>query len=257
MRLRTCIILASAVGAAGSLILAADMYRRLSAAEQGLGVAAANANLVFGMTHVLGTAAMAILFLAICLLLANDREPARKTGFIERKTEMMPRVVSAASHPAVVTPPAPVLASGETAKPKESPSGISEAVPAIIAPLRPPTRVTRPEGPIPSPPPKTTSVIMAMPKFPPAPEVPEAPPVPEHRPAKNIFVVQAPPAPPPSKEADSGDPQPVSPTEYHRAVIERKVLEEQGEIPTATPISGLHEGVEEPPPKNDSKNAPA
>lgn len=79
MRLRVCIMLAALAGAAGSMILAADMYRRLAVLECSAiesASSARDASLVFGTAHVLGTAGMGVLFLAISLLLFAEKKSA-------------------------------------------------------------------------------------------------------------------------------------------------------------------------------------
>lgn len=256
MRVRVCIMLAAAVGAAGSLILAVDMYRRLSAAEklamEGLSGAVGNANLVFGMTHVLGTAGLGILFLAVCLLLANERAPEPTAEPARNSPDSIAVEVPQATIQAVplgiyAEPPVEMAAEGDAAPATQSftekPPVVREPMPVTGGTLRPPTRVVRREGPIPSPPPKPSNASL-----PAAPEV--------QRPAKNIFIVQAPPAPPPSKDDDPvGVPQPLSETEYQRAVVEEEVLREQGEIPVARPIgeSGLSEAVKEEEKPGDQK----
>ncbi|HLX60270.1 MAG TPA: hypothetical protein VKX17_03205 [Planctomycetota bacterium] len=309
MRLRVCMMLASALGAVGALALAYDMYRRLAIAESlvlhGL-PANSNANLAFSMAHVLGTAGLGLIFLAVCLLLANERARAMASQKIEvampaieavpleeyarekEKVESIPVTASPSSAPPAIvpsvtpatsaatapasasssqtaaattpaaeslpaatanatpTPTAAPLAPGTKSVPTTPPaqpaatgkSGVhsvplSGAAIAYTAPLRPPTRVVRPHGAIPSPPPKQN---------------PAAPAPPSQRPAHNIYVVSAPPAPPLAQSQEPGGvPRPTSETEFKRAVIEAQVLREQGEIPTATPIgaSGLSEAVKE------------
>jgi hypothetical protein len=246
MRLRVCIMLACAIGAAGSLILAADMYRRLSVAErlalEGFS-AAGNANLVFGMTHVLGTAGLGLIFLAVCLLLVNERKPAPSatepaSAEAPAAIEAVPLGVYAEPAPRTLDAPvedAPVAPSGT-----DKTSVALEPAPLAFTVQKPPTRVIRPSGPIPSPPPKPST------QFPAAPEL--------QRPSRNIFVVQATPAPPPRDCEPPGVSEPVSASEFQRAVVEEEVIRAQGEIPTATPVteSGLQEGVKEEKPGADS-----
>jgi hypothetical protein len=81
MRLRACLLVATSFGAGGALLLAADLYRRLQVAENLLRLNArpvANEFPVFfGMVHVLGLVALALLFLALFLLTSSwGRAPA-------------------------------------------------------------------------------------------------------------------------------------------------------------------------------------
>lgn len=70
----------TALSALGAILLAADMYRRLvladaAARQAGATVAAATgANFVYGMAHVIGVAALAIAFLAVCLALIAEAQ---------------------------------------------------------------------------------------------------------------------------------------------------------------------------------------
>ncbi len=80
MRLRFCLMLVAAAGAVGSLVLAADMYRRLSTAErlamEGLSASGGNAGMVFSTAHMLGIAGLSVMFLSICLMLIAEKRSA-------------------------------------------------------------------------------------------------------------------------------------------------------------------------------------
>ena len=207
MRLRVCIILAAVAGAAGSMVLAVDMYRRLAAAERSAMESASAthaAGLVFGAAHVLGTAGMGVLFFAIGLLL-----------FAEKKRSAA--AMSVASSNASTGQAAEVAASvvvplGEYAQASELPaSDDSETHSAELFALtrRPSTHI-----------------------FPSSPPDPVAP----LRTSNDIDVVHVSPAPEHNPMADSGveeigTPIPVSDTEFRRAVLYEKVLQEQGEVP--------------------------
>ncbi|HEY3319816.1 MAG TPA: hypothetical protein VGP72_04995 [Planctomycetota bacterium] len=76
MKLRHLLLLTSAIGACGALLLAADMYRRLKDAEAavGLPVGAAKEDfsvLGFGLPHTFGLVSLAFMFLAMLLLMIS------------------------------------------------------------------------------------------------------------------------------------------------------------------------------------------
>ncbi|MEI6234720.1 MAG: hypothetical protein WCT04_16830 [Planctomycetota bacterium] len=191
MRLRVCIVLASLAGASGSLLLTADLYRRLGEAERAMH-GTASGTPVFSMAHVLGNAGLCVMFLAIALLvLADSKQVESQTASeIERVSDDV---------------------------------GVPEAVEAVeTLPDHEPAVSDMIEIPIPPP------------DHPAAPKVP-------FRPAKNIYIVQA---PPPSSAMNSvvdvteqiETPIALSETEFQRAVVFEKVFQEQGEVPVATPI---------------------
>jgi hypothetical protein len=104
MRLRVCILTATVLGAVGSLLIAADMYRRIAASEALAG--GARAPMAFSMFHVLGTAGMAVVFLAILLLLLADKRSAPEAAV---QAAAFPDEISSASTAAEAAPVATEL----------------------------------------------------------------------------------------------------------------------------------------------------
>jgi hypothetical protein len=111
MRLRHVILLASGAGAAGALLLAADIHRRVQEAQRDSLLnntpISPDSVVYFGEVHMLGLLALAFLFLATVLLILAEPKPAAEPG----KTPVTPAApelaVSAqstpASHPAPAT----------------------------------------------------------------------------------------------------------------------------------------------------------
>ena len=205
MRLRVCIVLASLAGASGSLLLTADLYRRLGDAERALH-GTASGTPVFTMAHVLGSAGLGVMFLAIALLVLADSKQTESQTATEIET-------------------------------------VSDEVEIPVA-----VEAIETVGPLPEDAPAVSDMI----EIPvPPPNLPAAPKAP-FRPAKNIYIVQA---PPPSSAMHSAvevteqiaTPIPLSETEFQRAIVYEKVFQEQGEVPVATPIeseSKLTDAVE-------------
>jgi len=137
MKLRQLILLTSALGASGALLLAADLYRRLRGAESAAALHAGppsdDSILFFGMQHTLGLIALAFLFLALFLLLIIALRDRAFVAAIEGEKQAAP----------VGVPPAPVELRGNEASPaapiiEPSPEPVEvvpvDAAPAEIAP---------------------------------------------------------------------------------------------------------------------------
>ncbi len=73
MRLRHVLLITTALGACGAVLLALDFHRRLKEAERTVSVnnmiPGPDSVLGFGMTHALGLFALALMFLALLLTL--------------------------------------------------------------------------------------------------------------------------------------------------------------------------------------------
>ena len=208
MRLRVCIILAALAGAVASLALAADIYRRISSADH----AAASANTVFGTAHMLGNAGISVLLLGIAILaVVETKKPAAPAANLD-----LTPAQTLDSIPTAVTE-IPVTEFPTVATDEVSPATpLENSQPAM-------------GEPVPAP------VVDSLPA---ASFVPAAPKVPD-RSARNIYVVQAPPAPAQAIQDDRiGTPIPLTDTEFQRAVVFETTLREQGEVPDGTPADG-------------------
>ncbi len=163
------------------------------------------------MVHVLGAAAMGVLFLAILLLLIGDWRQAA-SGQMQGHAHALEGMASESTTQEHV----PEMSAAVAAQPLAAHAVANE----IKTPL-------------------------PLPKSTPTPLAPRAP----FRPARNIYVVQAPPPPPPKSDGDEpiGTPIPVTETEFSRAVEYEKVLREQGEIPTATPLASESQAMDATP----------
>ncbi len=206
MRLRVCIVLAALAGAAGSLILAADMYRRMAAVER-----VANASMAgtaFSMAHALGNAGICILFLGIAMLaLVENKQPAQAENDLLQSHEIEGHTIALADYAQLADVSSEV--STEVTGEIETADAIQDE---SIAPIAVPAAVSI------------------------APTLPAAPTVPFNA-AKNIFIIEAQPAPQDSAADEPiGTPIELTETEFQRAVVYENVLREQGEIPVATPI---------------------
>lgn len=129
MRLRHVLLLASGVGAAGALLLAADIHRRVQEAQRDVAIntttSGSDSVIQFGDAHTLGLLALAFIFIAMFLMVVS--EPLRQKAIdaaaaAARKQEAIRAAeVIALAHPA---PPEP-----ETAPLAESPPVVIPAAP--------------------------------------------------------------------------------------------------------------------------------
>jgi hypothetical protein len=222
MRLTRSMLLTSALGALGALLLAADMYRRLLGAERTVLDAAAGGSspgvgstLVFGMVHVLGVTGVGLLFLALCLMLI-----AEKAGATDAVAEAVSRAESGK------------IESVETLTPI-NPEPIPTAV--EISAIEP---IARGSGlKFPMPPPKYPPVVPVEPTA----AWPEATPVDENDAHKTMRLSQA-----------FLIPDATSETEFNRSVAGQLA----DNIPVATPIPSEAEVAEaaltdDPPPEQN------
>lgn len=85
MRLRHVLLLGSGVGAAGALLLAADIHRRVQEAQRELAVNATSSGsdsvIQFGDAHTLGLLALAFIFIAMFLMIVS--EPLRAAAQVD------------------------------------------------------------------------------------------------------------------------------------------------------------------------------
>lgn len=118
MRLRNFMLAVTALSALGAILLAADMYRRLVLAEAAArqatapAVAASGANFVYGMAHVIGVAALAAAFLAVCLaLIAEAQIRSAKSHEVGEESVIEPAAIEKPPESVVLPiPTAPVPA---------------------------------------------------------------------------------------------------------------------------------------------------
>ncbi len=148
MKLRHMILLTSAIGACGALLLAADLYRRLKEAETAAALASVPARddsvLTFGMYHTIGLLSLAFFFLAMFLIFlsasrdkefvaAVDGTPApqeRSAHNIQQMIAPAPGPIPAVVVDAVVPPMAPVeVKPAEDSAPTIEPPPLGETKP--------------------------------------------------------------------------------------------------------------------------------
>ncbi|HYG77697.1 MAG TPA: hypothetical protein VEK08_22015 [Planctomycetota bacterium] len=147
MKLRHLILLTSALGACGALLLAADMFRRLREAEAAIALQSGpprdDSVLFFGMSHTMGLIALAFLFLALfMLLLIAIREP-NFVATIEGQQPPHARIDSTQlpTAPATVSsaPAVEVVPDNATAEPIAEPANVSETTEIRAEPLETPS----------------------------------------------------------------------------------------------------------------------
>ena len=109
MRLRHVILLASGAGAAGALLLAVDIHRRVQEAQRDALLnntpISQDSVVYFGEVHMLGLLALAFLFLATVLLILAEPKPAAEPAKAPAAPAPPEFSASAQSTPAIHTAP--------------------------------------------------------------------------------------------------------------------------------------------------------
>jgi len=127
MKLRHLILLISAIGASGALLLAADIYRRLKEAEAASvlgGPVREDSVLAFGMYHTMGLLSLAFIFLSLFLMLLTSVRDKRFVAEIETPG------LAPAPHDAMQAAPVPL----DTLKPETAAAPAIEAAGIAVAP---------------------------------------------------------------------------------------------------------------------------
>lgn len=152
MKLRHLILLTSAIGASGALLLAADMYRRLKEAEAAnvLGGAVRDDSvLAFGMYHTMGLLSLAFIFLALFLMLMTSVRDRQFVAAIETPGVMPLPHDSLNPAPAPMqTIETPVVSAVSTPVDAPAPSVPVEVVPVDAAPISEPASPAPPIAPV-------------------------------------------------------------------------------------------------------------
>ena len=175
MKLRHLILLISAIGASGALLLAADIYRRLKEAEAASvlgGPVRDDSVLAFGMYHTMGLLSLAFIFLSLFLMLLTSVREKPFVAAIETPG------VTPVPDDAMQTAPAPIdaLNPESAATPTLETSGIVVA-PEVFPPKGPVPVEVVPEDSAPKPDvvPPASTVTAPAPTAEPAPLAPAAP----------------------------------------------------------------------------------
>jgi hypothetical protein len=139
MKLRYVVLLTSAIGACGALLLAADLYRRLKEAEAAAAVTSGplrdDSVLTFGMYHTMGLLSLAFFFMALFLLLVSALRDKQYVVAIEgTSTTSTPPPTQPAMAP-IIEPAIPVV------QPTPPNSVPIEVVPIDSVPPSPPPEV--------------------------------------------------------------------------------------------------------------------
>lgn len=209
MRLRVCIVLAALAGAAGSMILAVDSYRRLGLAERFATPNTAGV-LVFGMAHALGNAGAGALFLSIGLLALSEKKKSSPADESRDAIDAQKAGSTADSSPIPVDTPDLSI----------TPIFVADGMlPASAEVLPKPTFEQNDSAPIP----------VAVPST----ELTDAGVKPPFRPAKNIYIVEIP------AHTDEGIAlqTAAADVEFRRSAIYEKVAVKPEEIETLPPTS--------------------